>query len=107
MGTLRIIIPFVSDKDEGEEPVIKRRARPNPNAELISIFQAKLEAQKSERTKELRLKEEELSLQRERLQLEKERFEADRREREARFLLESQERNVILNLLKDKLLNSK
>lgn len=38
--------------------------------------------------------------------LERERLEADRKEREGRFKLESQERQVILDLLKVKVLGS-
>ncbi|KAM4595115.1 uncharacterized protein V3H82_002658 [Fundulus diaphanus] len=73
-------------------------------SEILSFLEKRSEAEQRLREEELSLRREELEIQRSKIALERERLEAERNERERRFELESQERQVILDLLKDKVL---
>ncbi|XP_072239978.1 uncharacterized protein [Leuresthes tenuis] len=73
-------------------------------SEILSFLEKRSEAEQRLREEELALRREELEIQRSKIALERERLEADRKERERRFDLESQERQVILDLLKEKVL---
>ncbi|XP_017283207.1 scaffold attachment factor B1 [Kryptolebias marmoratus] len=73
-------------------------------SEILSFLEKRSEAEQRLREEELALRREELEIQRSKIALERERLEAERTERERRFELESQERQVILDLLKDKVL---
>ncbi|XP_023189172.1 uncharacterized protein LOC111608557 isoform X1 [Xiphophorus maculatus] len=73
-------------------------------SEILSFLEKRSEAEQRLREEELSLRREELEIQRSKIALERERLEAERKERERRFELESQERQVILDLLKDKVL---
>nr|XP_015830239.2 uncharacterized protein si:dkey-45d16.4 [Nothobranchius furzeri] len=73
-------------------------------SEILSFLEKRSEAEQRLREEELALRREELEIQRSKISLERERLEAERKERESRFELESQERQVILDLLKDKVL---
>ncbi|XP_041641937.1 scaffold attachment factor B1 [Cheilinus undulatus] len=73
-------------------------------SEILSFLEKRSEAEQRLREEELALRREELEIQRSKIALERERLGADRKERERRFELESQERQVILDLLKEKVL---
>ncbi|XP_034543883.1 uncharacterized protein si:dkey-45d16.4 isoform X2 [Notolabrus celidotus] len=73
-------------------------------SEILSFLEKRSEAEQRLREEELALRREELEIQRSKITLERERLGADRKERERRFELESQERQVILDLLKEKVL---
>ncbi|XP_063052432.1 trichohyalin [Engraulis encrasicolus] len=73
-------------------------------AEILSFLEKRAEAETRLREEEMALRREELELEREKIGLERERLAAERREREQRFELESQERQVILDLLREKVL---
>ncbi|XP_062304425.1 uncharacterized protein si:dkey-45d16.4 isoform X1 [Osmerus eperlanus] len=75
-------------------------------SEILSFLEKRYEAEQRLREEELSLRREELEVQRSKIALERERLGADRKERERRFELESQERQVILDLLKEKVLKS-
>ncbi|XP_028260745.1 trichohyalin isoform X2 [Parambassis ranga] len=71
-------------------------------SEILSFLEKRSEAEQRLREEELALRREELEIQRSKIALERERLGAERKEREQRFELESQERQVILDLLKEK-----
>ncbi|KAK2816857.1 hypothetical protein Q5P01_025048 [Channa striata] len=73
-------------------------------SEILSFLEKRSEAEQRLREEELSLRREELEIQRSKIALERERLGAERKERERRFELESQERQVILDLLKEKVL---
>ncbi|CAG5947693.1 unnamed protein product, partial [Menidia menidia] len=73
-------------------------------SEILSFLEKRSEAEQRLREEELSLRREELEIQRSKITLERERLDADRKERERRFELENQERQVILDLLKEKVL---
>uniref|UniRef100_W5N7H9 Uncharacterized protein n=2 Tax=Lepisosteus oculatus TaxID=7918 RepID=W5N7H9_LEPOC len=73
-------------------------------SEILSFLEKRAEAEQHLREEEMALRREELEIQRSKIALERERLGAERRERERRFELESQERQVILDLLKEKVL---
>ncbi|KAM9314995.1 uncharacterized protein KZ484_024713 [Pholidichthys leucotaenia] len=73
-------------------------------SEILSFLEKRSEAEQRLREEELALRREELEIQRNKIALERERLGAERKERERRFELESQERQVILDLLKEKVL---
>ncbi|XP_061627636.1 uncharacterized protein si:dkey-45d16.4 [Phyllopteryx taeniolatus] len=75
-------------------------------SEILSFLEKRYQAEQRLREEELALCREELEIQRCKITLERERLEAERKEREGRFELESQERQVILDLLKEKVLKS-
>ncbi|XP_067355766.1 trichohyalin isoform X2 [Channa argus] len=73
-------------------------------SEILSFLEKRSEAEQRLREEELSLRREELEIQRSKIAMERERLGAERKERERRFELESQERQVILDLLKEKVL---
>ncbi|XP_029012324.1 uncharacterized protein si:dkey-45d16.4 isoform X2 [Betta splendens] len=73
-------------------------------SEILSFLEKRSEAEQRLREEELSLRREELEIQRSKIALERERLGAERKEKERRFELESQERQVILDLLKEKVL---
>ncbi|CAL8273266.1 uncharacterized protein si:dkey-45d16.4 isoform X1 [Gadus morhua] len=73
-------------------------------SEALRFLEKRTEAEHQIREEELALRREELEVQRSKICLERERLEEERKERERRFRLESQERQVILDLLKEKIL---
>ncbi|XP_034044970.1 uncharacterized protein si:dkey-45d16.4 [Thalassophryne amazonica] len=73
-------------------------------SEILIFLEKRSEAEQRLREEELALRREELEIQRSKIALERERLGAERKEREQRFELESQERQVILDLLKEKVL---
>ncbi|XP_075701199.1 uncharacterized protein LOC142665407 isoform X2 [Rhinoderma darwinii] len=73
-------------------------------ARILQHLERRAEAEQRLREEELALRREELQLQRERAALERERQEAERRERERRFELEREERQVILEILREKMI---
>ncbi|CAL9700426.1 unnamed protein product [Knipowitschia caucasica] len=75
-------------------------------SEILSFLEKRSESEQRLREEEFALRREELEIQRNKIALERERLESERRERERRFELESQERQVILDLLKEKVLKS-
>ncbi|XP_018617690.1 uncharacterized protein LOC108940190 isoform X1 [Scleropages formosus] len=75
-------------------------------SEILSFLEKRSEAEQRLREEEMALRREELEIQRSKIALERERLGAERKERERRFELESQERQVILDLLKEKVLKS-
>ncbi|XP_033896616.1 uncharacterized protein LOC117424412 [Acipenser ruthenus] len=103
--------PEVEEQEQEELPEI-----PAPTAkracqcccqtysEILTFLEKRSEAEQRLREEEMALRREELEIQRGKITLERERLEAERRERERRFQLESQERQVILDLLKDRVL---
>ncbi|XP_062391448.1 calponin homology domain-containing protein DDB_G0272472 [Sardina pilchardus] len=75
-------------------------------SEILSFLEKRAEAEQRLREEEVALRREELDIQRSKIALERERLAAERRERERRFELESQERQVILDLLREKVLKN-
>ncbi|XP_051751831.1 uncharacterized protein si:dkey-45d16.4 isoform X1 [Ctenopharyngodon idella] len=75
-------------------------------SEILSFLEKRFEAEQSLREEEMALRREELDIQRSKISLDRERLGAERKERERRFELESQERQVILDLLKEKVLKN-
>ncbi|XP_064180381.1 putative uncharacterized protein DDB_G0287113 isoform X2 [Anguilla rostrata] len=73
-------------------------------SEILSFLEKRSDAEQRLREEEAALRREELEIQRSKIALERERLGAERKERERRFELESQERQVILDLLKEKVL---
>ncbi|CAL8332002.1 unnamed protein product [Lota lota] len=73
-------------------------------SEALRFLEKRTETEHQIREEELALRREELEIQRSKISLERERLEEERKERERRFRLESQERQVILDLLKEKIL---
>lgn len=75
-------------------------------SEILSFLEKRAEAEQRLREEEVALRREELEIQRSKIALERERLAVERKERERRFELESQERQVILDLLKEKVLKN-
>ncbi|CAN9510539.1 unnamed protein product [Ophioblennius macclurei] len=73
-------------------------------SEILSFLEKRADAEQRLREEELALRREELEIQRSKIALERERLGVEKKERERRFELESQERQVILDLLKVKVL---
>ncbi|XP_056405865.1 trichohyalin-like isoform X2 [Hyla sarda] len=73
-------------------------------ARILQHLERRAESEQRLREEELALRREELQLQRERAALERERQEAERKERERRFELEREERQVILEILREKMI---
>ncbi|KAG8446087.1 hypothetical protein GDO86_013816 [Hymenochirus boettgeri] len=71
---------------------------------ILQHLERRAEAEQRLREEELALRREELQLQRERAALERERQEAEHRERERRFELEREERQVILSILRERIM---
>ncbi|KAG9350397.1 hypothetical protein JZ751_026757 [Albula glossodonta] len=105
-------VPPVSDPEEQEElveiaaPTAKRPCQCccQTYSEILSFLEKRSEAEQRLREEEMAMRREELEIQRSKIALERERLGAERKERERRFELESQERQVILDLLKEKVL---
>lgn len=105
-----------ADTEEDHEVLAEHSAAPTAKrpcqcccqtySEILSFLEKRSEAEQRLREEELALRREELEIQRSKIVLERERLGAERRERERRFELESQERQVILDLLKEKVLRS-
>ncbi|KAM3921358.1 uncharacterized protein RB166_010743 isoform 2-T2 [Leptodactylus fuscus] len=104
------IPPVLESKQEdnnlGERPVRKRECEGccSAYARILQHLERRAEAEQRLREEELALRREELQLQRERAALERERQEAERKERERRFELEREERQVILEILREKMI---
>ncbi|XP_029993091.1 scaffold attachment factor B1 [Sphaeramia orbicularis] len=104
----------ISESEEDREAMAELSAAPTAKqpcqcccqtySEILSFLEKRSEAEQRLREEELALRREELEIQRSKIALERERLGAERRERERRFDLESQERQVILDLLKEKVL---
>ncbi|PIO15441.1 hypothetical protein AB205_0016740 [Aquarana catesbeiana] len=94
------------DNNMGERLVKKQECEGccNAYARILQHLERRAEAEQRLREEELALRREELQLQRERAALERERQEAERRERERRFELEREERQVILEILREKMI---
>ncbi|XP_043920655.1 reticulocyte-binding protein 2 homolog a-like isoform X2 [Protopterus annectens] len=73
-------------------------------AEILIFLERRAESEQRLREEELALRREELEIQKKKIALEREHLEIEKREREKRFELESQERQVILDILKDQVL---
>ncbi|XP_068178455.1 trichohyalin [Antennarius striatus] len=106
-------IPTAEAEEDGERitelsvsPMAKRPCQCccQTYSEILSFLEKRSEAEQRLREEELSLRREELEIQRSKIALERERLGAERKERERRFELESQERQVILDLLKEKVL---
>ncbi|KAG7491655.1 hypothetical protein MATL_G00006350 [Megalops atlanticus] len=105
-------VPPTPDPEEQEEmvemaaPTAKRPCQCccQTYSEILSFLEKRSEAEQRLREEEMALRREELEIQRSKIALERERLGAERKERERRFELESQERQVILDLLKEKVL---
>ncbi|XP_029365150.1 uncharacterized protein LOC115048011 isoform X2 [Echeneis naucrates] len=106
-------IPTAEPEDDHEElaalsaaPTAKRPCQCccQTYSEILSFLEKRSEAEQRLREEELSLRREELEIQRSKIALERERLGAERKERERRFELESQERQVILDILKEKVL---
>ncbi|OCT62996.1 hypothetical protein XELAEV_18044090mg [Xenopus laevis] len=76
----------------------------NVYARILQHLERRAEAEQRLREEELALRREELQLQRERAALERDRQEAENRERERRFELEREERQVILAILRERMM---
>ncbi|XP_069608184.1 uncharacterized protein [Ranitomeya imitator] len=104
------IPPVVESKPEdnnvGERAVRKQECEGccSAYARILQHLERRAEAEQRLREEELALRREELQLQRERAALERERQEAERKERERRFELEREERQVILEILREKMI---
>lgn len=103
------IPPVVESKQEdniGERVVRKQECEGccSAYARILQHLERRAEAEQRLREEELALRREELQLQRERAALERERQEAERKERERRFELEREERQVILEILREKMI---
>ncbi|XP_022620764.1 uncharacterized protein LOC111236340 [Seriola dumerili] len=106
--------PTAAEPDEDHEEMAVLSAAPTAKrpcqcccqtySEILSFLEKRSEAEQRLREEELALRREELEIQRSKIALERERLGAERKERERRFELESQERQVILDLLKEKVL---
>ncbi|XP_072259966.1 uncharacterized protein [Pyxicephalus adspersus] len=94
------------DNNVGERLVKKQECEGccNAYARILQHLERRAEAEQRLREEELALRREELSLQRERAALERERQEAERRERERRFEMEREERQVLLEILREKMI---
>ncbi|XP_034400806.1 scaffold attachment factor B1 isoform X2 [Cyclopterus lumpus] len=103
-----------AEPEDGREDMVELSAAPTAKrpcqcccqtySEILSFLEKRSEAEQRLREEELALRREELEIQRSKITLERERLGAERKERERRFELESQERQVILDLLKEKVL---
>ncbi|XP_068583563.1 uncharacterized protein si:dkey-45d16.4 isoform X2 [Cebidichthys violaceus] len=103
-----------AEPEDGHEEMAELSAAPTAKrpcqcccqtySEILSFLEKRSEAEQRLREEELALRREELEIQRSKITLERERLGAERKERERRFELESQERQVILDLLKEKVL---
>ncbi|XP_030064058.1 vicilin-like seed storage protein At2g18540 [Microcaecilia unicolor] len=93
-------------EDPEEAPVPKRTCQGCCQAysEILLLLERRAEMEQRLREEELAVRREELEVQKEKIALEREQMEAERREREKRFELESQERQVILDILKEKMM---
>nr|XP_046266352.1 uncharacterized protein si:dkey-45d16.4 isoform X1 [Scatophagus argus] len=108
------LTPTAADPEEDHEGMAEISAAPMAKrpcqcccqtySEILSFLEKRSEAEQRLREEELALRREELEVQRSKIALERERLGAERKERERRFELESQERQVILDLLKEKVL---
>ncbi|XP_068583562.1 capping protein inhibiting regulator of actin dynamics isoform X1 [Cebidichthys violaceus] len=106
--------PSAAEPEDGHEEMAELSAAPTAKrpcqcccqtySEILSFLEKRSEAEQRLREEELALRREELEIQRSKITLERERLGAERKERERRFELESQERQVILDLLKEKVL---
>ncbi|XP_068120273.1 arginine and glutamate-rich protein 1-like [Hyperolius riggenbachi] len=102
--------PLVKDSKQednlGERVVRKQECEGccSAYARILQHLERRAEAEQRLREEELALRREELQLQRERAALERERQEAERKERERRFELEREERKVILEILREKMM---
>lgn len=96
------------DLTELSAPIAKRPCQCccQTYSEILSFLEKRSEAEQRLREEEMALRREELEIQRSKIALERERLGAEKKERERRFELESQERQVILDLLKEKVLKS-
>ncbi|XP_024914706.1 trichohyalin isoform X2 [Cynoglossus semilaevis] len=111
-----ITITHTAEPEEDHEEIPELSAAPTAKrpcqcccqtySEILSFLEKRSEAEQRLREEELALRREELEIQRSKISLERERLEADRKDRECRFELESQERQVILDLLKEKVLKN-
>ncbi|XP_034059448.1 trichohyalin [Gymnodraco acuticeps] len=111
-----ITITQTTEPEEDREEMAELSAAPTAKqpcqcccqtySEILSFLEKRSEAEQRLREEELSLRREELEIQRSQISLERERLGAERKERERRFELESQERQVILDLLKEKVLKS-
>ncbi|XP_029950281.1 uncharacterized protein LOC115390522 [Salarias fasciatus] len=108
-------IPATEPKEEhvemvaiSEAPTAKRPCQCccQTYSEILSFLEKRADAEQRIREEELSLRREELEIQRSKIALERERLGIERKERERRFELESQERQVILDLLKEKVLKA-
>ncbi|XP_028308357.1 trichohyalin isoform X2 [Gouania willdenowi] len=104
-------IPAAEPERDGEEMAAPTAKQPcqcccQTYSEILSFLEKRAEAEQRLREEELSLRREELEIQRSKIVLEREHLGAERKERERRFELESQERQVILDLLKEKVLKS-
>ncbi|XP_040293558.1 trichohyalin-like [Bufo bufo] len=103
-------VPLVTESKQednmGERPVRKQECEGccSAYARILQHLERRAEAEQRLREEELTLRREELQLQRERAALERERQEAERKERERRFELEREERQVILEILREKMI---
>ncbi|KAM4665092.1 uncharacterized protein O3C94_013004 isoform 2-T2 [Discoglossus pictus] len=94
-------------EDEVEERPSKRRACEGccgAYARILQHLEHRADAEQRLREEELALRREELQLQRERAAMERERQEAESRERERRFELEREERHIILDILRERMI---
>ncbi|XP_068448654.1 scaffold attachment factor B1 isoform X2 [Clinocottus analis] len=108
------ITQTAAEPEDGHEEIAELSAAPTAKrpcqcccqtySEILSFLEKRSEAEQRLREEELSLRREELEIQRSKITLERERLAAERKERERRFELESQERQVILDLLKEKVL---
>ncbi|KAJ3614857.1 hypothetical protein NHX12_018427 [Muraenolepis orangiensis] len=101
-----------SEGDEPDEEPVHVRASVQPCrccchqnfSEVIRFLEKRTETELQIREAELALRREELEIERSKVSLERERLAEERKDKERRFGLESQERQVLLDLLKDKIL---
>jgi hypothetical protein len=104
---------ILSDSSADEEPATQATAAPIPQPKkkkkrphsdiVVDYLEKKSKVDADVRREEIEMRREELELQRKKLDLEKEKMELERKERDNRMRLEGQERQVILDFLKQKL----
>ncbi|KAM4691706.1 uncharacterized protein WCC33_016487 [Rhinophrynus dorsalis] len=104
-------VPTVMETKQEDDIIEERTVRKtecegccSAYARVLQHLERRAEAEQRLREEELSLRREELQLQRERAALERERQEAERRERERRFELEREERQIILDILREKMM---
>ncbi|XP_069510785.1 GRB10-interacting GYF protein 2-like isoform X2 [Ambystoma mexicanum] len=90
--------------DEGPLPKRVCHGCCHTYSELLLLQERRSQMEQRLREDELAVRREELEIEKEKLALERERLDAERRERERRFELESQERQMILDILKEKMM---